>query len=110
MKSRNKVQLIGYIGKDPDFKQLPSGDPLAVLRLATHSYVFKKDESPVKKTAWHTVKLWRAGQIERIRNYLVKGSHIMVEGSIIYRHYTNKEGAKRFVTDIHASAIVDLDR
>jgi len=110
MKSQNKVQLIGYIGKDPDFKQLPSGDPLAVIRLATHRWIFKKDASPAKHTAWHTVKLWRTKQIDSARNYLIKGSHILVEGSIIYRHYTNKEGVKRFVTDIHANTIVDLDR
>jgi len=110
MKSQNKVQLIGYIGKDPDFKQLPSGDPLAVIRLATHQWVFRKDASPVKHTAWHTIKLWRNKQIESIRHQLIKGSHILVEGSIIYRQYTNKEGSARYVTDIYANHIVDLDR
>lgn len=110
MKSQNKVQLIGYMGTDPDFKQLPGGNPLAIIRLATHQWIYRKDESPVWQTTWHTVKLWKAKQIEGIRNYLVKGSHILVEGTIVYRRYTNKEGAKRFVTDIHASTIVDLDR
>src|SRR4051812_4566290 len=101
MKSQNKVQLIGYMGKDPDFKLLPSGDALAIIRLATHQWKFKKDAAPVQHTSWHTVKIWRRKQIDSVRNYLIKGSHILVEGAIIYRQYTNKEGAARYVTDIH---------
>ena len=110
MKSMNKVQLIGYLGKDPDFKELPNGDILAVISVATDQWFYQKDAAPKKFTDWHTVKVWGKQQVEKLRNYLIKGSHILVDGRITYRTYTDKDGHTRYITEIKANYLVDLDR
>jgi single-stranded DNA-binding protein len=54
--------------------------------------------------------MWGKQQIEKFRNYLIKGSHVLVEGRVIYRRYTNAQGQTKYVTEIRANYLVDLDR
>jgi single-strand DNA-binding protein len=110
MKSMNKVQLIGYLGSDPEFKTMQDGTLMARMRLATDHWFFPKDGGRKQYTDWHTIKMWGKDQVERFRNYLIKGSHVLVEGRVIYRTYTDREGQTRNVTEIRANYLVDLDR
>lgn len=112
MKSMNKTQLIGYLGKDPDIKEFATGNMLATLRMATHTKIKNPpaDRQDRYRTTWHTIKIWGRERIEKIVHHFMKGSHVMVEGKIEYRHYINKSGEKRAVTEIHAYSLMNLDR
>jgi len=110
LKSSNKVQLIGYLGKDPVIKIASNGDTMAVLRMATHQYSSGTDGKSKRSSIWHTVYYWDEKEIEKLKNYLIKGSHIMVDGSIFYRTYTDKNGTKNTVAGIRAEHVTDLDR
>ena len=112
MKSMNKTQLIGYLGKDPEIKEFSTGNMLATLRMATHTKMKNPPpgcEDPYH-TTWHTIKIWGRERIEKIVNHFIKGSHIMVEGKIAYRDYVNKSGEKKYVTEINAYSLMNLDR
>lgn len=110
MKSLNKVQLIGYLGEDPKIIMLKDHTMMARMRVATDQYFHQKDGPPKKYTDWHTVKVWGNEQVEKIRHYLIKGSHILVDGHILYRSYTDHQGQTYHVTEIRANYLVDLDR
>jgi len=110
MKSLNKVQLIGYLGKDPQVKELPNGNMLAIIRMATDQWLHQKEGGSKKHADWHTVKVWGTERVQKLRNYLIKGSHILVDGRIIYRTYSDRYGHTRYVTEIRANYLVDLDR
>lgn len=109
MKTRNYVQLIGYLGEDPELQTTTSGQTLARLRLATDFYRKKEDGSTSRKTTWHDVNAWnKLAQI--LPGNFVKGSHIMVEGEISYRTFLDHKGHKRYITEIKAAKILNLDR
>ncbi len=110
MKSMNKVQLIGYIGQDPEFKEMKDGTLMARLRLATNRWFHPHDGETKQYTDWHTVKIWGSEKVEKLRNYIIKGSHVLVEGRIVYRTYSNKEGQQRSAVEVRANYLVDLDR
>lgn len=110
MKSLNHIQLIGYLGQDPQITTGRDGSLIARLRLATDNYFHPKHGEPKKYTDWHTVRIWNQEQIEKFRNYLIKGSHVLVDGRVVYRSFTDKEGQTRYVTEIRANYLVDLDR
>lgn len=110
MKSMNKVQLIGWLGKDPEIITTGKGDHFAKLRVATDNFLYKEDGLPQKFTTWHTVIVWRGNQLPRLEDRFIKGSHILVDGRIAYRTYEDKLGHTRYVTEIKANYIIDLDR
>jgi single-strand DNA-binding protein len=110
MKSMNTVQLIGWLGKDPEIRTTKNGKLLAKLRIATDLFIRQKDGPPKNITTWHDVTLWRQNQIEFFLNSLTKGSHILVDGRIEYRQYLTKKGELRKGTEIIANYIIDLDR
>ena len=107
MKWQNKVQLIGYLGKDPTINILPSGVYYATLRLATNSGYTEKGKS--RETLWHTIKYW-GRKAEYMQNVFIKGSHVLVDGTLVYRSYQDKEGTTRHITEIKAERLVNLDR
>lgn len=111
MKDKNSVQLIGYVGSDPFIKNFQNGNKWARMRVATHAPLKKKEEDEVQKysTDWHTVIAWSDCAAFAERNFL-KGSHILVEGYIVYRSYENKKGIKQNVTEIVAKSLTNLDR
>jgi single-strand DNA-binding protein len=110
MKSMNKIQLIGWLGNDPVFRTASNGTPYVYIRLATDVFIPRKDQPVIKITDWHNIRIWGEKKVERLRNYLCKGSHVMVEGRITQRNFTDASGQKRYVTEIKASLLVDLDR
>jgi single-strand DNA-binding protein len=94
---RNKVQLIGHLGQDPEIVNLDSGTKLAKFSIATNeSYRNAKGEK-VEDTQWHNVVAW-GKTAEIVENYLAKGKEVAVEGKLIHRSYETKEGEKRYIT------------
>ena len=106
----NKVELIGYLGKDPVIYDYGNGTALAILRLATDRFYQGREGKTVKETQWHTARLWGKQQIDKIRNYLIKGSHILVGGHLEYRTFQGRDGQTRSMTMIRVNYLVDLDR
>ena len=100
----NRVQLLGNIGQDPELRTTPGGQTVLNIRLATTETYFDKNQLKQERTDWHNVTVWgkRAEALSRI---LSKGSQIFVEGRIQTRSY-EKNGEKRYATDINASNIV----
>lgn len=109
MKGINKVTLIGNVGNDPELKTLQDGTPVAKINVATtESYRLKNGEAN-SKTEWHTVIAWR-GLGTFVHQYIHKGSHVYLEGKIRYRQYEDKDGQKKYVTEIIADQILLLDK
>ncbi len=104
---RNKVQLIGNLGKDPEVKQLDSGKTLEKLSLATSEKYKNANGEKVTDTQWHNLVAWgKTAQIAE--QYLKKGNRIAVEGKLINRSYEDKEGVKRYVTEVLVNEILML--
>jgi single-strand DNA-binding protein len=107
MGSLNKALLIGNLGKDPELRYTPEG--LAILRfsIATSEYFNDKSGSKTERTTWHNVVVFgKMGQ--NIANYLSKGKQVFVEGKINNRSYDDKEGNKKYITEVVATNIVLL--
>ena len=105
----NRVQLIGRLGTDPEIKELDNDRKLAKLNLATNeSYKNKKGEK-ITDTNWHNVVAWgkTAGILEK---YTQKGSEIAIEGRLITRDYENKDGEKRYVTEVVANEVLLMSK
>jgi single-strand DNA-binding protein len=107
--SLNKVILIGNLGKDPEFKMTPSGQPLARFSLATTETWRSQAGEKEQRTEWHNVVVW-GKQAETAEKYLRKGKQIMVEGRIQYRDFTDQSGVKKTYTDIRCDNFVMLGR
>ncbi len=104
----NKVILIGRLGKDPDVRYTPDGTMVTTFNLATDEQWKDKNGEKVQKTEWHRIVAW--GKLAEIcGNYLVKGKLVFVEGRIQTRSWEDKEGVKRFTTEIVASNMQMLD-
>ncbi len=99
MAGLNKVLLMGNLGKDPEVRSFEGGNKVATLALATNRFYKNKDGDPVEETEWHNVVLW-GKQAELAEKYLSKGSKIFIEGRIRTRQYDDKEGVKRYITEI----------
>jgi single-strand DNA-binding protein len=106
---RNSVRLVGNLGMDPEVKSFDNNKKLARLSLAINeSYKNDKGEK-VTETQWHNVVMWNA-QAKFAEDYLKKGDEIVIEGRLSSRSYTDKDGNKRFVTEIVASEFLKLNR
>lgn len=107
--SLNKVMLIGNLGKDPELKVTPSGQPVAKFSLATTETWKNPQGEKQSKTEWHNIVVW-GKQAEIAEKYLRKGKQILVEGRIQYREYTDQAGVKKYITDIRCDHFVMLGR
>jgi len=102
MASVNKVILVGNLGRDPEIRYLPSGDPVANIAIATSSKYKGKDGNMVEETEWHRVTFF--GKLaEIVGQYLKKGRSVYVEGRLKTRKYTDKDGVEKYATDIIAN-------
>lgn len=102
MASVNKVILLGNLGRDPEVRYLPSGDPVANITIATSSRYKSKTGEMVEETEWHRVTFF--GRLAEIAaQYLKKGRPVYVEGRIKTRKYTDKDGIEKYATDIIAN-------
>jgi single-strand DNA-binding protein len=102
--SVNKAILIGRLGKDPDLRFTPSGAAVASFTLATTDRWTGQDGQTNEKTVWHNIVAW--GKLaETAKEYLRKGRQVYVEGRIDNRSYDDKEGNKRYISEIVAQTI-----
>jgi single-strand DNA-binding protein len=99
MNLRNNVRLIGFLGQNPDVKELNAGKKLAKFSLATSESYKNEQGEKITETQWHNMVAW-GKQAEIISKYLKKGSEVAIDGKIHSRNYTDKEGVKRYVTEI----------
>lgn len=111
MKERNLIQLIGYVGSEPTGKKFENGNQVIRMRVATHEPKHKKnEEAPVEfSTCWHTIVAWGEMAGYALNNF-IKGSRIMIDGKLVYRTYPDKTGHTRYVTEIVAHSLINLDR
>ena len=99
---RNKVQLIGNLGMDPEVKKLEGGSSVAKFTMATNeSYVNKKGER-VEDTQWHNIVAW-GKTAELMEQLLDKGKEVMLEGKLTNRTWDDKDGNKRYITEVVAN-------
>ena len=106
---RNKVQLIGNVGNDPEIKTFDGGKKLAKLAIATNeSYKNDKGEK-VEETQWHNLVAW-GKTAEIIEKYVVKGKEIAIEGKLTHRSYEDKNGEKRYVTEVVIDEVLLLGK
>lgn len=102
----NKVMLIGNVGKDPEVRYVDQGVCVASLTLATteRGYKLQNGTEVPDRTEWHNVVLWR-GLAETVEKYVRKGDKLYIEGKIHSRSYDDRNGVKRYVTEIWADAM-----
>lgn len=109
MRGVNKVVLIGNLGKDPEMQFLEGNIAVAKFPLATTESYKDKSGKLISQTEWHTVVLWR-GLAELAQKYLHRGSLIYVEGRLKTRSWEDKEGNKKFATEIVGDNLIMLDK
>lgn len=109
MRGVNKVVLIGNLGKDPDMQFLEGNIAVAKFSLATTESYKDRNGRLVSQTEWHTVVLWR-GLAELAQKNLHKGSSVYIEGSLKTRSWEDKEGNKKFATEVVGSNLIMLDK
>ncbi|MBD3378360.1 single-stranded DNA-binding protein [candidate division KSB1 bacterium] len=100
----NKVMLIGRLGADPELKYTPSNTAVLNMSIATNTSYKAQDGSQVENTEWHRIVAWRK-LAEIINQYAKKGSQVYVEGRITTRSWEDKDGTKRYTTEVVADSI-----
>ncbi|HZJ35153.1 MAG TPA: single-stranded DNA-binding protein [Gillisia sp.] len=102
---RNKVQLIGHVGNEPEILNLESGKKLAKFSIATNeSYKNSKGEK-ITDTQWHNIVAW-GKTAELIESYVPKGKEIGIEGKLTSRSYEDKDGVKKYITEVVCSELL----
>jgi len=102
--SVNKVILVGNVGKDPEIRHLDTGVAVANFPLATSETYTAKNGEKVTTTEWHNIVLWR-GLAEVAEKYVTKGRQLYIEGRIRTRNYDDKDGNKRYITEIYGDTM-----
>jgi single-strand DNA-binding protein len=105
----NKVILVGNVGRDPEIKHLDNNVAVATFSLATSESYKNKNGEKVTNTEWHNIVLWR-GLADIAEKYIRKGSQIYVEGKIRSRSWDDKDGNKRYTTEILGETLQLLGR
>ncbi len=106
---KNKVQLIGHLGNAPEVKTLDGGKKLARISLATNETYKNAKGEKITETQWHNVIAWDK-TAEIVEKYFTKGLEVMVEGKLMNRNYTDKDGVKRYTTEIQANELLILTK
>lgn len=102
---KNKVQLIGHLGANPEIKTLEGGKKLARITLATNEAYTNGKGEKVIDTQWHSVIAW--GKTAEIAEKLfTKGMEVLIDGRLVNRSYTDKDGNKKFVTEVQANELL----
>jgi single-strand DNA-binding protein len=104
---RNKVQLIGNLGAKAEIKTLESGKSVANVSIATNEVYKNQHGEKVTETTWHNIVAW-GKQAEILDKYTDKGTEIAIEGKLTNRSYTDKEGIKRYATEVLVNEILIL--
>lgn len=102
MASVNKVILVGNLGADPELRYTSNGAPVATFRIATNETWINRDGQKEEKVEWHRIVAW--GKLAEIcGEYLHKGSQVYIEGRIRSRSWEDRDGNKRYITEIWAT-------
>ncbi len=105
---KNKVQLIGNLGADPEVRNLEGGKKVAKLNMATSENYKNANGEKINETQWHHLVAW--GKVAEIAElYLKKGSELAIEGKLTHRDYTDANGVKKYVTEVQVNEILLLD-
>jgi single-strand DNA-binding protein len=110
-RSLNKIMLIGNLGADPEVRSTSNGSRVATISLATSRQWTTQAGEKQEKTEWHRCVVWNAkgsGLADVVEKYLKKGDRVYVEGRIEYRTWQDKEGQKRYTTEINVRDLVML--
>ena len=107
MGSVNKVILVGNLGRDPEVRYTQGGAPVANFTLATNEVWTDKAGGRQERTEWHRIVVW-GKQAEIVKEYLVKGRQVYVEGSLQTRQWDDRDGNKRSTTEVKAMKVVLL--
>lgn len=106
---RNRVQLIGHVGQDPEVKTFDGGRKLANITIATNDYYINDKGEKVENTEWHKVTAW-GKTAEIIEKYVTKGKEVAIDGKLTHRSYDDKDGTKRYVTEVVVNDILLLGK
>jgi single-strand DNA-binding protein len=104
---RNKVQLIGNLGNNPEIINLESGKKLAKFSLATNESYTNASGQKTDKVEWHNLVAW-GKTCDIIEKYLTKGKEVAIEGKLTSRSYETKEGEKRYITEVVVNELLML--
>ncbi len=106
---RNTVQLIGHLGQDVNYSNFDSGTTKAAFSLATNDYYKNNKGEKVQDTQWHNVIAW--GKLaDNMNSMLSKGAEVVVKGKLTSRSYEDKDGQKRFVTEVVAKEFIAMEK
>jgi single-strand DNA-binding protein len=104
---RNKVQLIGNLGQLPEIRTTENGKKVARFSIATNDTYRNSSGEKITETSWHNVVAW--GKLAEIaEKYLTKGKEVAVEGKLVHRNYTDKNGVKRNITEVVLNELLML--
>lgn len=106
---RNKVQLIGRLGQDPEIVTFPDGNKIAKFSMATDDSYKDKDGQKVERTYWHNIVV-KGGLVKVVEDYVSKGQEIAIEGKLTYRSWDDQDGNKRYITEIQCNELLLLGK
>jgi single-strand DNA-binding protein len=102
---RNRVQLIGHLGNDPEVKELDGGKKVAKFSMATSESYKNKSGEKVTETQWHNIVAWN-GTAKLVEKLLKKGCEVAIEGKLTTRTWDDKDGTKRYMTEVIANELL----
>ena len=106
---KNKVQLIGHVGQEPEIKTFDGGKKVANITIATNDYYINDKGEKIEQTEWHRVTAW--GKVaDIIEKYVEKGKEVAIEGKLTHRSYDDKDGVKRYITEVVVNDILLLGK
>ncbi len=106
---RNKVQLIGRLGQEPEIITFADGNKMAKFSLATDDSYKDKDGNKVERTDWHNIVI-KGGLVKVVEGYVKKGQEIALEGKLTTRDWEDKEGNKRYITEVVCNELLLLSK
>ena len=106
---KNTVQLIGHVGQEPEIKNLDGGKKVANITLATNEVYYKENGDKVEQTEWHRLAAW-GKTADIIEKYVTKGIQIGIEGKLTHRSYDDKNGEKRYITEVVVNEVLLLGK
>ena len=106
---RNRVQLIGRLGQDPEVKQTKNGRTLARFSLATTEVYKNSHGERQEETQWHPIVVW-GERAETVSKYLRKGKEVALEGKLVHRTYDDADGNKKYITEVVVNEFLMLGK
>ncbi|MCX7551502.1 single-stranded DNA-binding protein [Xanthomarina sp. F2636L] len=106
---RNKVQLIGRLGQDPEIINFEDGNKMAKFSMATDDSYKDKNGQKIERAYWHNVVV-RGGLVKVVEEYVSKGKEIAVEGKLTNRSWEDKDGNKRYITEVLCDELLMLSK